>query len=115
MVAASWSMSQSVWISPVVGGGLGEPLQLLRRGGLDCGWSGPVRGPRNRGIRHRREGRGLLIVEGDASEASETITSCRRFVREWAGLHRDELLANWERARNLEPLEPIGPLPQHRR
>jgi hypothetical protein len=34
-----------------------------------------------------------------------------RFVREWAGLHGDELLANWERARNLEPLEPIDPLP----
>jgi hypothetical protein len=30
---------------------------------------------------------------------------------EWAALHHDELLANWERARRNEPLEPIEPLP----
>jgi hypothetical protein len=29
---------------------------------------------------------------------------------EWAALHRDELLANWARARNLEPLASIAPL-----
>jgi hypothetical protein len=33
-----------------------------------------------------------------------------RLVREWAQLHQDELLANWERARRLEPLERIAPL-----
>lgn len=32
-------------------------------------------------------------------------------VNEWATLHHDELLANWERARNDEPLQPIDPLP----
>jgi hypothetical protein len=31
-------------------------------------------------------------------------------AREWAALHRDELLANWARARNLEPLASIAPL-----
>jgi hypothetical protein len=31
-------------------------------------------------------------------------------VAEWAELHRDELLTNWERARRNEPLEPIEPL-----
>lgn len=31
-------------------------------------------------------------------------------VAEWAQLHHDELLANWERARRDEPLEPIAPL-----
>jgi hypothetical protein len=30
---------------------------------------------------------------------------------EWAALHHDELLANWERARRNEPLQPIDPLP----
>ena len=30
---------------------------------------------------------------------------------EWALLHRDELEANWERARNDEPLQAIDPLP----
>jgi hypothetical protein len=32
-------------------------------------------------------------------------------VAEWAALHYDELLANWERARRNEPLRPIDPLP----
>jgi hypothetical protein len=32
-------------------------------------------------------------------------------VIEWAQLHQDELLANWERARREEPLLPIQPLP----
>ena len=34
-----------------------------------------------------------------------------RLVREWAALHRGELRANWERARESEPLERIAPLP----
>lgn len=32
-------------------------------------------------------------------------------VREWAEVHRKELLANWERARNELPLFAIEPLP----
>jgi hypothetical protein len=31
-------------------------------------------------------------------------------VLEWASLHRNELRADWERARNGETLEPIQPL-----
>jgi hypothetical protein len=31
-------------------------------------------------------------------------------VVEWATLHRQELLHNWDRARDLAPLEPIDPL-----
>lgn len=31
-------------------------------------------------------------------------------VLEWLDLHRDELLANWERARAHQPLHPIAPL-----
>jgi hypothetical protein len=31
-------------------------------------------------------------------------------VAQWAGLHEDELAANWERARQDEPLEPIDAL-----
>jgi len=34
-----------------------------------------------------------------------------RLVDEWAGLHRDALAANWERAQELRPLERIEPLP----
>ena len=32
-------------------------------------------------------------------------------VAEWAPQHRDDLLANWERARRDEPLQPVAPLP----
>jgi hypothetical protein len=32
-------------------------------------------------------------------------------VAEWAALHQDALVANWEQARRDEPLEPIEPLP----
>lgn len=31
-------------------------------------------------------------------------------VTEWAALHKDELAANWERARRAEPLESIDAL-----
>jgi hypothetical protein len=34
-----------------------------------------------------------------------------RLVREWAELHRDELDANWGRAREHEALDTIAPLP----
>jgi hypothetical protein len=33
-----------------------------------------------------------------------------RHVLEWYELHRDELAADWERARRGEPLAPIPPL-----
>jgi len=33
-----------------------------------------------------------------------------RFVRDWCALHREELLANWQRARDHQPLEQIEPL-----
>ncbi len=34
-----------------------------------------------------------------------------RLIQDWVPLHRDELLANWEHARNHRPLEKIDPLP----
>jgi hypothetical protein len=34
-----------------------------------------------------------------------------KLVREWASLHRSELVVNWERARAEDPLEEIEPLP----
>ncbi len=32
-------------------------------------------------------------------------------VMEWASLHQAELVADWEKARGLKPLEKIDPLP----
>ena len=34
-----------------------------------------------------------------------------RLVQEWAELHEDELMADWERAEREEPLVSIDPLP----
>jgi hypothetical protein len=34
-----------------------------------------------------------------------------RMVRQWASIHRDELVANWERTQVPEPPNPIAPLP----
>ncbi len=31
-------------------------------------------------------------------------------VQEWARMHREELLSNWDRARRSEPILPIEPL-----
>jgi len=33
-----------------------------------------------------------------------------RLVEDWAELHADDLLADWQRVINKEPLEPIAPL-----
>ena len=48
-------------------------------------------------------------LDGDLI-AGELPRRALSLVTEWAELHRDELLANWERARRNEPLEPIDPL-----
>ncbi|MDP9134174.1 MAG: DUF4160 domain-containing protein [Actinomycetota bacterium] len=34
-----------------------------------------------------------------------------RLVKRWATLHRDDLRANWNRARNGKQLAPVAPLP----
>jgi hypothetical protein len=34
-----------------------------------------------------------------------------QFVREWAALHRQEILTNWDLARRSQPLLDIPPLP----
>lgn len=44
------------------------------------------------------------VIAGDIDAAA------LRLVRDWAQPHRGELLANWDRARNSEPILPIDPL-----
>jgi hypothetical protein len=61
----------------------------------------------------------VRFAEHDASIAIESLELLEgrlpdrafRLAREWAALHRDELLANWERARLRDPLLSIDPLP----
>ena len=68
---------------------------------------------------HRRPHFHAAYAGADASIAIDTLEVLagslpRRalsFAREWARLHRDELIANWELARRDLPLNPIDPLP----
>ena len=46
----------------------------------------------------------------DGNIRGEFPRRARGLVLEWLELHRDELLADWNRARAGEPLVPIAPL-----
>jgi hypothetical protein len=48
---------------------------------------------------------GLTILSGQLPPRATGL------VTEWASLHRDELLAAWERARQMQPPGRIAPLP----
>ncbi len=54
--------------------------------------------------------RASVSVDGDLL-AGGLEPRALQFVREWAALRRDEVLANWGRARRSEPLLEIPPLP----
>jgi len=53
-------------------------------------------------IQSRRRDRSPIELDGEPRALG--------LVMEWATLHREELEENWQRARNLEPLESIPPL-----
>ncbi|MBI4875176.1 MAG: DUF4160 domain-containing protein [Acidobacteria bacterium] len=61
---------------------------------------------------HVRYGNQKALVGIDSIALLEGALSPRvlGLVVEWAALHKPELLANWERARRQEPLQPIDPL-----
>jgi hypothetical protein len=48
----------------------------------------------------------VAIDTGEVFEGHLPVKAVR-LVREWALEHQEALLANWQRARNLEPLERI--------
>ncbi len=50
------------------------------------------------------------VTFGGEVIAGEIDAAALRLVRDWAQLHPGELLANWDRARNSEPILPIEPL-----
>ena len=52
----------------------------------------------------------IAILTGDILHG-ELPRRALGLVREWADLHRDELLLDWERAERQEPLASIDPLP----
>ena len=53
----------------------------------------------------------IFDIRNLAVIAGEIPPRARGLVAEWAAQHREELLEFWERARNLEPLGKIDPLP----
>ena len=53
--------------------------------------------------------RASVSADGDVL-AGSLESGALQFVREWAALRHDEILANWERARRNEPLLGIDPL-----
>jgi hypothetical protein len=59
---------------------------------------------------HHGGKRASMDVDGKLI-AGEIDQAAMRLVQRWAALHRDELLANWERARHAEPILAIEPLP----
>jgi hypothetical protein len=61
---------------------------------------------------HARVGGQMAVFAVDALEVlrGELAPRHDRLVREWATLHRAELMRNWELARTGRPLEPIEPL-----
>jgi hypothetical protein len=53
---------------------------------------------------------GVYAVKDLESLAGSLPPRIERLVRLWAGTHRDELIANWDRARLHQPLQSIDPL-----
>ncbi len=61
---------------------------------------------------HARYGEHQASVDLDGQIIAGSLpTNAQRLVREWAAVHRDELVSNWRRAGACEPLEQIPPLP----
>ncbi len=52
-----------------------------------------------------------IMIETLEPLAGELPTRAERLVREWGGMHRTELEANWANARARLPLDTIEPLP----
>jgi hypothetical protein len=62
---------------------------------------------------HARYGehRARIAIDTGAALDGDLPPRAARLVREWADLHRDELVHNWQLAQVLEPLNQIEPLP----
>jgi hypothetical protein len=52
-----------------------------------------------------------IAVDTGAVVAGDLPGRAMRLVREWAGMRRHDLLANWDRARQGRPLRRVDPLP----
>ena len=60
---------------------------------------------------HAEHGEAVASVAFDGTILEGALPArSARFVREWALLHQDELVRNWDLARTRQPLERIAPL-----
>lgn len=61
---------------------------------------------------HAKYGQDQAVFRIDDGRIIEGLLSARaqRLIEEWRLLHMDELLSDWERAQNREPLTKIEPL-----
>jgi len=59
---------------------------------------------------HQASSRASVSVDGEIL-AGTLENRHLALVRQWAAIHRDELIDNWEAARRSEPISPIAPLP----
>ncbi len=53
----------------------------------------------------------LIEIETSETIAGSLPLGANSLVKQWIGLHRDELMDNWDLARAREPLRKIDPLP----
>jgi len=56
------------------------------------------------------ESRALISIEGLTVIRGNLMPRALALVIEWASMHKNELLENWELARRQAPLNPIEPL-----
>lgn len=54
--------------------------------------------------------RGKFDLDGNMTEGNVHSRTALRLIREWAALHRPEIEADWQRAKEGRPLESIEPL-----
>jgi hypothetical protein len=66
--------------------------------------------PRHFHARYGGDEATIVIATGDVL-AGGIPARALRLVREWLTVHRAELDANWDRARNHDKPEPVRPLP----
>jgi Domain of unknown function (DUF4160) len=59
----------------------------------------------------RYAGRAASFTVDGRPLAGELPSRAAHLLLEWAALHRDELLRNWDHARHGEPLVAVAPLP----
>lgn len=61
---------------------------------------------------HARYQENVALIEIESGLVTGTMPRrALRLIFDWAETHHEELIRNWELARERKPLEPIAPLP----